>query len=108
MLGTNSFDSAASWPMEVGAPIVAGALSVALLLAWIMIGVSVAAADTIADASGVSVNRVERGPFAVRSFISGSPNRHSARTKGRFEGCEPVVSFLADRHLSHIAARCVS
>jgi hypothetical protein len=86
MLGTNSFDSAASWPMEVGAPIVAGALSVALLLAWIMIGVSGRGSRYNRRLlRSVCKLRVERRPFAVGSFISGSPNRHSARTKGRFE-----------------------
>ena len=112
MLRTNSLELATSWLMEVGAPIVVGALGVALLLAWIMIGVSVAVADTVADPSGVPVNRVLKGDrlplaplYPARPIdIPVAPGVDSKLDNG----CEPVVSFLADRHLAHIAGRCVS
>jgi hypothetical protein len=107
MLRANSFES--SWLMEVGAPIVVGALGVALLLAWIMMGVSVAAADSVADSHGVPLNRVLKGdrmPLAP-SYPARQIDIPEVDSK-LANGCEPVVSFLADRHLVHIAGRCVS
>ena len=110
MLRANSFRSTTSWLMEVGAPIVAGALSVALVLAWIVIGASVAAAGSVADE--LSVNRMLKGDrlhlnpsYPARpTDIPLAPAVDSKLT----HGCEPLVSFLADRHLAHIAGRCVS
>ncbi len=111
MLRANSFGSTTSWLTEVGAPIVAGALSVALVLAWIVIGVSVAAAGPVANASEMSVNRMLKGD---RLPLAPSPTRPTdiplapAVDSKLTNGCEPLVSFLADRHLAHVAGRCVS
>ena len=106
--------------MRSGAHFLIGGLGVALAIFLIFIGteVSVATASSGIEPSGKIVNRAEKGgrlplvsalhlnalnqPFEIK--LPRAPSTGSKLA----DGCESLVSPLADSRLARIAGRCVS